>query len=135
MRENLPLIEFAFPGPLRDRLVEAIRTGVKSSTSSLLRQYEVADEPLPSVGDVGAVVDSHGEPVVVIETLGVDVVALRDVPLAHALAEGEGYESVADWRRGHVRFWRSDEMRDERGADFEVDEDTLVVLERFVVVR
>jgi uncharacterized protein YhfF len=134
MRDELPLVEFAFPGPLRDRLVAAIRSGAKTTTSSLVREYEVAEDPLPSVGDAGAVVDSQGEPVVVIETLDVDVVALRDVPLAHALAAGEGYESVADWRRGHVRFWTSDEMRDELGEDFEVDDDTLVVLERFVVV-
>lgn len=134
MRDDLPVIEFAFPGPLRDQLVEAIQSGAKTTTSSLIRQYEVDDEPLPAVGDVGAVVDSHGRPVLVIQTVGVDVVALRDVPLAHALAEGEGYASVADWRRGHLRFWASDEMRDHLEEDFEVDDDTLVVLERFVVV-
>ena len=50
MDEKLPPIEFAFPGPLRDRLLDAIQSGLKTSTSSLLREYEVGDEPLPTVG-------------------------------------------------------------------------------------
>jgi uncharacterized protein YhfF len=133
MRDQLPLVEFAFPGPLRDRLVEAIRSGAKTATSSLLREYEVGEEALPLVGDVGAVVDSSGERVAVIETTAVRVVALEDVSLEHAIAEGEGYESVADWRAGHTRFWTSAAMRAELGDGFELTDSSLVVLERFVL--
>ncbi|KSU56035.1 ASCH domain-containing protein [Microbacterium enclense] len=134
MDGNLPHIEFVFPGPTRDRIVAAVQAGDKTATSSLLREYEIAGDPVPSVGDTGAVLDSAGEPVCVIRTVDVDIVALRDVPLAHALAEGEGYESVRDWRRGHLRFWTSKAMRRELGTEFPVDGDTLVVLERFVVI-
>ena len=135
MNEKLPPIEFAFPGPLRDRLLDAIQSGLKTSTSSLLREYEVGDEPLPTVGIRGAAIDSTGEPVFVIETTAVEVVRLCDVPLHHALSEGEGYLTVADWRAGHVRFWSSDAMRAELGRDFELTDDSLVVLEQFLVVR
>jgi uncharacterized protein YhfF len=31
--------------------------------------------------------------------------------MAHAIDEGEGYESVADWRSGHEEFWPSPEFR------------------------
>lgn len=134
MDPDLSPIEFAFPGALRDRIIAAIRSGTKTATSSLLREYELAGDPLPAVGDRGAVVDSNGEPVFAIEAVGVETVPLRDVPLAHALAEGEGYASVADWRRGHLRFWTSDAMREELGARFRIDDDTVVVLERFVRV-
>jgi len=49
MDDELPVIEFAFPGPLRDRLVAAIESGTKTSTSSLLREYDVGGDPcLPS---------------------------------------------------------------------------------------
>lgn len=133
--EPLPTVEFMFPGQERDRIVAAIRSGAKTSTSSLLRGYEVAAEALPSVGDRGDVLDSDGARILTIETTAVEVVPLRDVPLEHALAEGEGYRSVADWRRAHLRFWTSDAMRAELGRDFEVDDETLVVLERFVVVE
>ncbi|MBF4635828.1 ASCH domain-containing protein [Agreia pratensis] len=133
MRDQLPAVEFAFPGPLRDRLVDAIRSGAKTATSSLLREYEVGEEALPVVGEVGAVIDSNGERVAVIHTTAVRVVALTDVPLEHALAEGEGYESVADWRAGHTRFWTSAAMRAELGDGFELTDSSLVVLERFVL--
>ena len=135
MNDELPMIEFAFPGPLRDSLIAAIESGVKTTTSSLMREYEVEDESLPFVGYRGAVVDSNGEKLFVIETTAVEVVQLRDVPLEHALAEGEGYLSVAEWRAGHTRFWSSAAMRAELGSDFELNDDSLVVLERFAVVR
>ena len=130
---DLPIVEFAYPGPLRDTLVAAVLTGAKTSTASLLAQY--ADEELPRVGERGAVVDSAGAVVGVIETTGVDIVALKDVSLQHALDEGEGYADVAQWRAGHERFWHSTEVRAELGdPHFTVDDDTQVVLERFVLV-
>lgn len=134
MNDKLPIIEFAFPGPLRDSLIAAIETGAKTSTSTLLREYEVGDEALPAVGDTGCVVGSDGERLFALQTTGVDVVRLSDVPLDHALAEGEGYTSVAHWRAGHMEFWTSAEIRAELGAEFEPGDDTLVVLERFAVV-
>ena len=135
VNENLPIIEFAFPGALRDKLIAAIESGNKTLTSALLRGYEMADEPTPHIGRRDSVVDSAGEHRLIIETTAVELVPLRDVPLAHALAEGEGYESVAEWRAGHMNFWTSDEVRAELGPDFEVNDDTVVVLENFAVVR
>ena len=134
MNDRLPTIEFAFPGALRDRLVSAIQSGAKTATSSLLHEYEVSDEPLPAVGDRGAVVDSNGERVAVIETVAVRVVPLGDVPLHHALAEGEGYVSVSDWRAGHIGFWTSDAMRAELGNDFVLSDRSPVVLEQFILI-
>lgn len=135
VRDELPAIEFAFPGPLRDSLIAAIESGAKSSTSSLMREYVIGGEPLPRVGQRGAVVDSNGERRFVIETTGVSVVRLRDVPLEHALDEGEGYESVAEWRAGHESFWSSGANRATLGPDFELTDDSLIVLEQFIVVQ
>ncbi|MGC4880375.1 ASCH domain-containing protein [Micromonospora sp. DT43] len=130
--DDLPVMEFGFPGPLRDTLVAAIRSGAKTSTSALLLGYEHANEPLPEVGQRSAVVDSDGRRVAVIEVTEVRVVRLADVDLEHALAEGEGDESVAQWRAGHESFWHSAEVRAELGdTGFTVDDDTLVVTKRF----
>ncbi|MFU8870995.1 ASCH domain-containing protein [Micromonospora sp. SL4-19] len=134
--DDLPLAEFAFPGPLRDKLVAAILSGAKSSTSSLVLGYECANEPLPQVGQRSAVVDSEGRRVAVIELTEVRVVRLADVDLQHALDEGEGDESVAQWRAGHEAFWHSDEVRAELGdPGFTVDDDTLVLAQRFRLVH
>ncbi|WP_380284543.1 ASCH domain-containing protein [Kitasatospora purpeofusca] len=131
----LPVDEFAFPGPLRDRLVGAVLSGAKTSTTALLAEYEHDGEPLPEAGTRAAVADSAGRIVAVIETTGVRVVPLGEVDLRHALDEGEGYASLAEWRAGHEGFWHSEELRaslDEPA--FTVDDSTAVVLERFRLV-
>jgi uncharacterized protein YhfF len=133
--DDLPLVEFAFPGPLRDQLVAAILTGAKTSTSGLVLFYERENEPLPAVGQLAAVVDSEARRVAVIEVTEVRVVRLADVDLQHVLDEGEGDESVAQWRAGHESFWHSAEVREELGdLGFTVNDDTLVVAERFRLV-
>ncbi|MER5227555.1 ASCH domain-containing protein [Streptomyces flaveus] len=132
---SLPRAEFVFPGPLRDRLVAAILNGSKTSTTGLLVDYEHEGEPLPEVGSRSAVVDSDDRPVGVIEVTDVRVVPLAQVDLAHAVDEGEGYTSVAEWRAGHEQFWHSEEMRAAlEDSDFTVDDTTPTVLERFRLV-
>jgi len=133
--EDLPIAEFAFPGPLRDQLVAAILDGTKTTTTGLLVDFEQEGSPLPQPGLRQAVVDSAGNRVAVIELTAVQVVRLADVDLAHALGEGEGYTSVAEWRAGHEEFWHSAEVRASlNDPDFTVDDDTMLVAEEFRLV-
>lgn len=135
-REDLPVAEFAFPGPLRDQLVAAILSGEKTTTTGLLAGYERAGEPLSRPGLRQSVVDSAGHRVAVIETTAVRVIRLGDIDLAHALGEGEGYSSVAEWRAGHELFWHSAEIRSELGDPvFTVDDNTLVVAQTFSLLE
>ncbi|MFE7171232.1 ASCH domain-containing protein [Streptomyces sp. NPDC057616] len=131
----MPKAEFAFPGPLRDRLVAAILDGAKTATTALLTEYEHEGELLPVVGERSVVVDSDGRPVAVIEVTGVRVVRLQEVDVDHARDEGEGHTTVDAWRTGHEKFWHSEEMRQALGdPGFTVDDATPVVLQRFHVV-
>lgn len=133
--DKLPIAEFGFPGPLRDLLVAAILAGEKTTTASLVVGYEHENEPLPKPGERQVVVDSAGDPVAVIETTEVRVLRLADVDLDHALGEGEGYASVAEWRAGHEEFWHSAQVLEELDdPEFTVDDDTLVVAQRFRLV-
>ncbi len=128
-------MEFAFPGPLRDQLVAAVLDGSKTTTTSLLTEYERAGEPPPAAGRRHAVADSAGHLVALIETTAVRVLRLAEVDLDHALGEGEGFATVAEWRAGHEQFWHSPEMRAELGdPGFSVSDDTLVVAEAFRLV-
>ena len=52
------------------------------------------------------------------------VVRAADVDVEFARAEGEGFESVADWRAAHERFW----------SDREITDDTPIVCEYFQLV-
>lgn len=128
--------EFAFPGPLRDKLVAAILAGEKTTTSALLVEYEQDGEALPFVGEQELVLDSAGDGVAVIETTGVRVLPLSEVDLQHAVGEGEGFTTVAEWRAEHTKFWQSAEMRAALGnPEFTVDDTTMVVATRFVVTE
>lgn len=134
--DGLPLSEFAFPGPLRDRLVAAVLDGSKTATTSTLAEYTLLGEPLPVVGARAVVVDSRGRPVAKTETTEVRVVRAGDVDLQHAIDEGEGYTSVAQWRADHEGFWHGEAFLEEIGDPaFRVDDDTPLVLERFRVVE
>lgn len=133
---TLPEAEFAFPGPLRDRLVAAILSGEKTATASLVLEYEVAGEQLPQVGDRSALVDSAGRRLAVLETTEVRVLRAGDVDETFARDEGEGFESVADWREAHRRFWESEQYRAAvRRPDLVLTDDEPVVAERFRLVE
>ncbi len=127
--------EFGFPGPLRDQLVAAVLDGSKTTTTGLLDDYARDREPLPAPGDREVVIDSAGQPVALTEIVAVRILRLGDMDLAHALGEGEGYASVAEWRAGHEDFWHSPEMRAYVGdPEFTVDDDMLAVAVAFRLV-
>ncbi|MFB6778464.1 ASCH domain-containing protein [Streptomyces sp. NPDC056352] len=135
-REALKPFLLAFPGPLRDQLVGAVLAGVKVSTTGLLAEYAAEQEELPAVGERSALIDSDGREIAVVEVTEVRVLRLGDVGLQHVLDEGEGDTSVTQWRAGHERFWHGEEMREALGdPEFTVDDDTLIVAERFRVVE
>lgn len=135
MTDELPHFELAFPGPLRDQLVAAVLDGRKTSTTGLLQDYEVEPEPLPAVGQRSALIDSAGRPVAVLEVTEVRIARVGDVDLAHAVDEGEGYTTVAEWRAGHETYWHGEDYRGWLGdPSFTITDDTPAVLERFRVV-
>jgi uncharacterized protein YhfF len=133
---DLSIAEFGFPGPLRDRLVAAILSGEKTTTTGLLEEYRREGREPEAAGTRELVVDSAGRGVAVIEVLEVEVGRMGDVELAFAIAEGEGFTSVAEWRDVHVAFFTSSELTAALGEPpVVVDDDTLVVCSRFRVVE
>lgn len=134
MADPLRTCELAFPGELRDRLVAAVLRGEKTGTSCLLAEYEHDGEALPEPGDHETVVDSAGEPVAVLELTAVEVLALGDVDLDFALAEGEGFTTVAEWRTGHERFWTQEVLPTLPADVGPLTDATRVVAQRFRLI-
>jgi uncharacterized protein YhfF len=133
---SLPSAEFGFPGPLRDRLVVAILRGEKTSTTGLHEEYVREGTPVEEVGQRELVVDSDGRGIAVIETTEVEVRRLGDVDLDFARDEGEGFETLAEWRDAHVAFFTSPEMTRALGEPpVPIDDETLVVCTRFRLVE
>ena len=137
MTDSLDVCEFGFPGPLRDSLVAAVLRGEKTATGSLRSEYLPGGiDPLPTVGTRSAVVDSDQRPVGIVETTEVRIVRAADVDRQFAIDEGEGFESVAEWRAAHERFWGPNPDRETAGAEARtIDDNTLVVCQRFELVK
>ena len=66
-----------------------IKQGRKTTTSSLLWEYEVADEPLPQVGSLSIVEDGRGKPVCIVETTWVAIKKFAEVDAQFASDYGE----------------------------------------------
>jgi uncharacterized protein YhfF len=134
---TLPIVQFGFPGELRDRLVAAVLTGEKTATTGLLVEWELDGDPVPRPGERFLVVDSTGVPVAVIEMSEVRVLRLGEVDLAIAQEEGEGFNSVEEWRLAHEAFWNdyADELRSRLDdSSWKLVDETPVVVERFRLI-
>ncbi len=80
-------------------------------------------------------IDSDGNVVGVLEVVGVEVIRLGDADLQFAIDEGEGFESVAQWREAHEDFWNAyvlPELPADRVSP--LTDDTQIVFERFRLV-
>ncbi|MCI1219402.1 MAG: ASCH domain-containing protein [Bifidobacterium sp.] len=134
--DKLPRDEFAYPGPLRDKLIAAILDGSKTTSTGLLAEYLKDGDEISPVGELSVPVDSQGKPVCVLRQEEAYTCRLADVTLEHAINEGEGYRTVAAWRREHERFWSSPEFLAELDdPGFRLDDDTMVVCERFRLIQ
>ena len=125
------ICELGSPGPLRDQLVDAVLSGVKTATSSLLADWERDGEQPPAAGERQTVIDSAGIPVAIIEILGSEVIALGAVDGRVARAEGESYRTAAGWRSEHERFWREKVFPGWEGDVPVLDDSTPVVVQWF----
>jgi uncharacterized protein YhfF len=132
--EDLPPLELALPGPLRDSGVAAIRSGKKTAMTGLLQLIEHAGEEVPQRGQRFSVLDSAGRSAAIIELTEVAVVPLSTVDDEYARAEGRGYANAAEWRRAHEEFFRSPPVAEFLGTVPNIDDTTLVILQRFRLV-
>ncbi|WP_377267047.1 ASCH domain-containing protein [Peterkaempfera sp. SMS 1(5)a] len=132
---DLPTLELAFPGPERDRGVAAILNGQKTALTGLLEIFEHAGEEVPQTGQRFSVLDSEGRPAVTIELVDVRVVPMSEIDDDFAQAEGRGYSDVAEWRAAHEEFFQSSGVSEFLGHTPVMDDDTLVVAERFRMVE
>jgi uncharacterized protein YhfF len=99
-------IEFGTPGEFREELNDLVLKGIKRATSGTLEwDYQSNNEPIETVGEKLAVLNSDSKHIATIQATKVEVVRFADVPDEFALAEGEGDFSGDDYRISHYRYW------------------------------
>jgi uncharacterized protein YhfF len=113
---------------MRDRLNALVLRGDKVATAGLVRHdYDDGDEPIEVVGERQVMLDSTARPLALIEIVRVEVHPFSKVPWEFAASEGEGFESIEDWREGHRRYYAR--------IGVEVVDDDAVVCTWFRLVR
>jgi uncharacterized protein YhfF len=85
---------------LRRELVESVLAGRKTTTAGLHD-----DEPVPAAGERFVLNGYDDEPRGVVEVVEARVVPAREIDEQFARDEGEGFETVDDWREAHERFF------------------------------
>lgn len=121
-----PAWAFGDSPELADALAQQVASGAKTTTTSLLWEYEAEEADQPERGELGIVLDGKDEPRALILTTDVRVVPFAEVDDEHALGEAV---SLDEWRREHESFAR---RADDGQHPF--DPAMPVVLERFEVL-
>jgi uncharacterized protein YhfF len=118
---DLPPFELGYARTeLRRTLVDAVLRGRKTATAGLAESSEPEDRP----GERYALLGFDDEPVGVVEVIEARVVPAREIDERFAREEGEGFETVEDWRVAHERFFGQP-----------IEPDTLVETVRFRLVE
>ena len=122
---ELPPFELGYARTeLRRQLVAAVLAGEKTATAGLWSEYEAEGEALGSAGDRYVLRNYDDEPVAVVEVTEAKLVPAGEIDVEFARDEGEGFESVDDWRVAHEEFFQQ-----------ELKPDTTIVAVRFTVVE
>jgi uncharacterized protein YhfF len=99
---DLPPFELGYARTeLRRRLVDAVLAGRKTATTGLAESDEPEDKP----GARYALLGYDDERVGVVEVTEAQVVRASEVDEQFAREEGEGFETVEQWRLAHERFF------------------------------
>lgn len=138
MSDALPPYEFALPGPLRERLCGLVLAGVKTGTFTLQVLDEMWPDAVLPLGSLAQLVSSAGTSLAVLEVVSRQRLPIAEVTWDMVASEGEGDESVEEWRDGHESFWAQfvEEICAHTGdSTWQITDSTIVVYETFRVVQ
>jgi uncharacterized protein YhfF len=104
---ELPPFELGYPRTeLRRQLVAAVLAGEKTATAGLWSDYVAEGEAVPAAGGRFVLHDFDDEAVAIVEVTDARRVPAAEIDVAFARDEGEGFESVEDWRVAHEGFFQ-----------------------------
>jgi uncharacterized protein YhfF len=84
-----------------DKLLALVVKGRKTATCMWEEAARAESVTIPKVGDLSYIMNSSGKPVVVIETIEIELKAFLEVDDQFARDEGEGDLSYEHWKKVH----------------------------------
>ncbi len=108
-------------------LAALVLSGKKTATASLVEVNKLKPETTPVPNGYSVVTDYEGNPQGVIQTTEIRALPFDEVDAQFAFDEGEGNQTLADWRDGHWRYFTKEAA--DMGIEF--NEKSLVCCERF----
>ena len=135
---DLPLWEFATPGPLRERLNGLALAGSKTGTFSLQVLEEALGVDASPMGTQYVMIGTNSARLGILELTGRVLERIADVTWEQVDSEGESFISVDDWRRGHEQYWSrfAEVIRAHTNdPDWHITDDSEVVYETFRLVE
>lgn len=130
-RRDIEAFHFGDSPELAAKLAHLVVKGRKRATTGWVEALERTDEAIPRPGMLWVVTDYFGYPLCVTETVEALRVPFGQVPEDIARGEGEGDLTYADWREGHIRYFRRE--AEALGIDF--NDRSLMCAEVFRVLR
>ena len=115
---------------MADTLGQLVLGATKTATAGLIWEDEHFGWRTPAVGDKTIILDGAGRPLCMIETTAADIVPFNAVDAVFARLEGEGFETVNDWRQAHWQYF----VRRCQEIGREPDEEMPVLCHQFRVV-
>lgn len=113
-----------------DRLASLCLAGIKTATSSVYETFEMDEMKVPEEGDYSIILDSDEVPLFIIKDTKVEIKKFCEVDGEFAFKEGEGDQSLENWRKSHKKIF--EEKCGEYGIEF--SDETLILCEEFEVV-
>jgi len=102
-----PYVETSIAGniDIANSLLSLYLSGKKYAGSGLVKDYQLAGDELPKIGNHWIVLDAKGTPCCILKTIRVETHLFKNITKEIAIAEGEGDLSIETWKKLHRKFF------------------------------
>jgi uncharacterized protein YhfF len=108
-------------------LGELVVSGKKSATASLVEFNKRHPGSAPIDKGYSVVTDFEGNPLCILQTTEIRQLPFDEVDIQFAFDEGEGNQTLENWRDGHWRYFTKEAAE----LEIEFNEKSLICCERF----
>ena len=107
MRPLNPTVSASYAGnrEITDELLALYIKGTKTAGSSVVEDFVTAGDPLPEIDNYWIFLKSNEEPGCILKTVDIKIHKFKEVPVAIAVAEGEGDLTLEYWCKVHGELY------------------------------